>query len=328
MTASSDLLTIRRIGNGQCLPLAASDLGRHDLADGEYLWLDIAATPSQELLNHLEKELGLHEIALDNLFDNLHNPRLLEFPDHLLLGARVLDRFDEETVVMSLGIVIGKRFILTAHEQPLRLVKQVTDRILANASQVQEQGPDRLLYVMLDALVDDYYERLDWLSEAIDEIDDRATIAGNHQDRDLQRDILQAKRRLLALHRAVTPLRDALLGLRHSNRDLVTDANELYLRDVFEHVLQLQDSVETYREILSSTTELLMSSASNRMNEIMTFLTVFTTFFIPLNFITSYYGMNLMMPEIRFPLTYPIVIFLLCLSLALMFIWFRRKKWL
>lgn len=321
-------VTCWTIGSGACVEtvLDAVSIARQE--PGHFTWIDITASPDQDFLNQLEKLLGLHEIALDNLFDNLRNPRLLEFEDHLLLGTRTLAQTNDSLSISNLGIVLGKGFLLTAHDEPLLLIDQALRRVRANSNQVLTKGPDRLLYLILDTLVDDYYETLDQLSETIDDIDDRATLLAHNRDMGLQHAILDTKRQLLAIHRAVAPLRDALLNLRRTNRTLISESAELYLRDVFEHILQLLDTVETYRDILSSTTELIMSAASNRMNEIMTFLTVFTTFFIPINFLTSYYGMNLVMPEAQIAVTYPILIAIMAAMLAFMFVWFKRKKWL
>lgn len=321
-------ITCWMIGDGACTTTTIDALQPLRPERGHFVWIDITASPDQAVLNQLEQLLGLHEIALDNLFDNLRNPRLLEFDDHLLLGTRVLSEIDQELAISNLGLVLGKGFLLSAHEEVLPHLERILQRVRANNNQVLSKGPDRLLYLILDTLVDDYYETLDSLSEQIDDIDDRATELAHNKDIALQRDILATKRQLLAIHRAVAPLRDALLNLRRTNRPLISETAELYLRDIFEHVLQLLDTVETYREILSSTTELIMSAASNRMNEIMTFLTVFTTFFIPINFVTSYYGMNLIMPEARWAATYPAMIAFMAALLAFMFVWFKRKKWL
>lgn len=321
-------LAIWLIGAGNIQQTSLDALSVRSKDHNPFIWVDISGSPDQELLNGLEQRLGLHAIALDNLFDNLRNPRLLEFEDHLLLGTRVLTKADSEIEISNFGLVLGQGFLLTAHDEPMPWLEHVLQRIKANNNQVLSKGPDRLMHLLLDTLVDDYYEILDGLSEIIDDIDDRATELVHKTDIAVQRDILSTKRQLLAIHRAVAPLRDALLNLRRTNRVLISESSELYLRDVFEHILQLLDTVETYREILSSTTELIMSAASNRMNEIMTFLTVFTTFFIPINFITSYYGMNLIMPEARLAVTYPIMLALMAALVALMFVWFKRKKWL
>ncbi len=323
-------LSVWKIGHGQISELTVRPFSATPQEPDEFIWLDITGQPDESHLNQLEQQLGLHEIALDNLFDTLHNPRLLEFEDHLLLGARCLEPEDGELRLSSFGIVISKNFLITAHEEPLALFSRILARVQANNNQVLRYGTDRFLYLILDTLIDRYYEILDDLSDRIDAIDDRATLLTQNQkpDMQLQRDILASKRQLLTMHRATAPLRDALLSLRRSSRDLISETAELYLRDVFEHILQLLDTVENYRDVLSSTTELIMSAASNRMNEIMTFLTVFTTFFIPVNFVTSYYGMNLIMPETHLAITYPIVIALLAVMIAFMYVWFRRKHWL
>lgn len=302
----------------------------------QLLWLDLGVEPEPSDLTELQERFNIHPIAVRSLFDDVRHPRMLEFTDHVYIGAKVVvvdppeDRARDASGIhlTFLGAILSRTFIITAHREPLLLLDRTLERLLANANQVQTAGSGRLLYLILDSLVDDYFDTLDVLAEAIDDIDARATELTEKIDRHLQQDILGSKRQLLAMHKAISPLRDALLNLRRTDGGLIGEANELYLRDIFEHILQLLDTIETYREVLSNTTELIMSAASNRMNEIMTFLTVFTTFFIPINFIAGFYGMNLVMPENRLAVTYPIVIGVMLLLLLGMFIWFRRKKWL
>ncbi|MPN30307.1 Cobalt/magnesium transport protein CorA [bioreactor metagenome] len=143
--------------------------------------------------------------------------------------------------------------------------------------------------------------------------------------RDLRENL---KLRLLKLHKAIAPLRDALLNLRHTESPFISDHVSVYMRDAFENILQLLNMVETYREVLSTSSEMMMTVASNRMNETITFLTIISSFFIPLTFIVGFYGMNLRMPETQLSVTYPVVIALMAATVLLMFLWFRRKKWL
>ncbi len=308
----------------------------HNRRPGVPFWLDLQAEPDAAFKEMMQMRLGIHPIALKSLFDDVRHPRMLEFADHFYMGFKVVvagpgpDNAVESSGLhlTFLSLVLGPHFIITAHLEPLSLLDRTLERLKANANQVQSVGTGRLLYLLLDSLVDDYFDRLDELAEAIDDIDARATELTVKPDRQLQHDILDSKRQLLAMHQAIAPLRDALLNMRRTDGALIGEANELYLRDIFEHILQLLDTIETYREVLSNTTELIMSAASNRMNEIMTFLTVFTTFFIPLNFIAGFYGMNLIMPENRQAVTYPIVIVIMLLLILGMFLWFRRKKWL
>ena len=307
-----------------------------DRRPGQPFWLDLGVEPDAAFKELMQVRLGIHPIAIRSLFDDVRHPRLLEFTDHFYMGFKVVvleppqnRPHDSSGLHLTfLGLVLGPNFIVTAHLEPLALLNRTYERLQSNANQVRNIGTGRLLYLLLDSLVDDYFDTLDELAETIDDIDARATELTIKPDRQLQHDILDSKRQLLAMHKAISPLRDALLNMRRTDNALVGESNELYMRDVFEHILQLLDTIETYREVLSNTTELIMSAASNRMNEIMTFLTVFTTFFIPINFVAGFYGMNLIMPENQKAVTYPIVIGVMLLFILGMYIWFRHKKWL
>jgi magnesium transporter len=250
----------------------------------------------------------------------------MEYENHVFLNARAIHQVPGDgSELTELAAVLGQHYVLTAHRDPLGLIERTLERVQGNAGHVRELGPAHLFYLLLDGLVDDYFEWVDALSETVDDIDARA---GEPYDRHLSGDIAAGKRRVLTLHRAISPLRDALLNLRRTDHKFISDHTAVYIRDAFEHLLQLLETVETYREVLSSTTELMMSAASNRMNEVITALTLITSLFIPITFIAGFYGMNLMMPEFRSPIAYPIVIGVMVLTVAGMFIWFRRKKWL
>jgi magnesium transporter len=291
------------------------------------VWLDYTSRPAEPEIAELAGRLSIHPIALRNLFDEALRPRLQEFGSTVFLGARavVQDGDAGELLLAPISFFLGTGFLLTAHPQAVPIVERARSRLESNAGSAQAMGTDYLLYLLLDCLVDDYYSEVDQMAEAIDEIDSRA---GETYDKHLQADVLRSKRRLLVLHKAITPLRDILLNLRRTDQKIVSPHTEVYLRDIFEHILQLLDTIDTYREVLSNTTELAMAAASNRMNEVMTVLTVITSFFIPLNFIVGYFGMNLIMPEANRSVTYPIVIVIMVTTVLSMFYWFKRKKWL
>lgn len=295
--------------------------------DDTCIWLDFDARPDDSEIARLADRLSIHPIAVKNLFDESLHPRLQEFADQVYLGARAIvqDGADGEIDLSHLGFFMGSRFLVTSHTRPLSILARTRSRLESNAGDALAQGSDYLLYLILDSLVDDYYDEVDQMAEAIDEIDSRAS---DTYDKHLQHDVSTSKRRLLVLHKAITPLRDILLNLRRTDQQIIQDHTEAYLRDIFEHILQLLDTIDTYREVLSNTTELAMAAASNRMNEVITVLTVVTSFFIPLNFIAGYFGMNLLMPEMNKAITYPIVIVLMLATVAGMFFWLKKKKWL
>lgn len=289
-------------------------------------WIDLTDPLSESDQSLLSREFRIHPLTLGALFEGVQHPRLLEYENHVFLNARAMRRMtDDATELAGLAVVLGERYVLTAHRESLDLVERTLERVRSNAGHVRALGPDHLFYMLLDGLVDDYFDLVDALSEVVDDIDARA---GEQYDKHLFGDIMTAKRKILNLHRAITPLRDALLNLRRTDNKFISDHTAVYIRDAFEHLLQLLDTVETYRDVLSSTSELMMSAASNRMNEVMTALTLITSLFIPITFIAGFYGMNLMMPEFRSPFAYPVVILVMILTVIGMFVWFRRKKWL
>lgn len=306
-----------------------SDIGLTDIdwPQDSKIWLDFDGRPDDTEIARLAELLAIHPIAVRGLFDESRRPRLQEFTDQVYLGARAIVTREEtaDIELRHIGFFMGNGFLITAHFGALEIIDRGRKRLESNAGEVRGLGADHLLYLLLDCIVDDYYCAVDQMAEEIDDLDTRSD---QNYDRRLQHDILQSKRHLLVLHKAITPLRDVMLNLRRTDNPMVSPHTEIYLRDIFEHVLQLLDTVDTYREVLTNSTELAMAATNNRMNEVMTVLTVITTFFVPLNFIAGFYGMNLIMPENQVAMTYPIVIGIMVSIVISMFFWLKHKKWL
>jgi len=289
-------------------------------------WIDLTEPPVESDQAVLSGEFGIHPLTISSLFDGVQHPRLLEYENHVFLNARAIHQVPGDgSELTGLAVVLGKQYVLTAHRDPLDLLDRTLERVRNNAGHVRNLGSDHLFYMLLDGLVDDYFALVDAMSETIDDIDARA---GEQYEKRLYSDIMVIKRRVLIMHRAISPMRDALLNLRRTDSKFISDHTAIYIRDAFEHLLQLLETVDTYREVLSSTSELMMSAASNRMNEVITALTLITSLFIPITFIAGFYGMNLMMPEFKSQIAYPIVIGVMVATVIGMFVWFRRKKWL
>lgn len=398
------MATLCRYDEKTCDLETIEQIDDHPLDDSRQFWLDLDGEPTAATRAFLTKKLRLHPLAVEALFDENRQTRLMEFSDHLYLGSRPLElkhgpsldddpgsasnarsrrslnrrrksrrllrepppqtaarnrpdracpaiaadiqppttgaeyrvenRPDRRSpadatetptafVLRRLGIVLSDRFLITAHRVPLAAVDRLQVRLETDAAGIRKEMPDSLLYHLLDAVVDDYYEAVDQMSERIDDFDTRDGIS---YDSRLQRDILDNKRHLLILHKAIMPLRDTLLNLRRLDNPLIQEKTQPYMRDLFEHVLQLLDSIDNYRDVLTNTVELAMAATNNRLSEVMTVLTVVSTFFIPLNFIVGYFGMNLKMPEMAHPITYPIVIVVLIATVTFMYFWMRRRK--
>ncbi len=352
------MIRLIRIENGEVTIKTPDDLAALQPVAGVLTWIDIEDGDTRGAMNAMAGRFQIHPLAIASLDDPFDQPRLEEFSSHVMLNARVLTDAAsigaDDTVgtadgaadagkaggssdsagtgldaadaaLVRLVVLMGAHFIITVHAQPLKLIERTIDRMRSDTVHVERQQADFIFYLLLDSLGDSYFMLLDRISEEIDDIDARTT---ERYDKALQGEIIRAKRRLLKLHKAIAPLRDALLNLRHTESPFISDHVSVYMRDAFENILQLLNMVETYRDVLSTSSEMMMTVASNRMNETITFLTIISSFFIPLTFIVGFYGMNLRMPETQLSVTYPVVIALMAATVLLMFLWFRRKKWL
>ena len=298
-------------------------------SEGEgVLWLDFYGVLSASLISHLVTVWGLHALAIHAASDSSASTRLQEYSTHISLGLRVITGdTGSMTAAARISILMGQGFLMTFHEKEEPVLASVQERIADRLP--RSSGAAYLMYEMLDGLMEGYFEAIEGISELIDDLDARLTERDDAKSlARLQEEILGIKRRLLVLHRALTPLRDSLQSIRHTDGGLINDTDRAYLRHAADQVLSILDNIASDREILAGASEILMSAATKHMNEVMTFLTVFTAFFIPINFIAGFYGMNLIMPEFGMKGAYPVVIAVMATIVASMFLWFRRRGWL
>jgi magnesium transporter len=208
----------------------------------------------------------------------------------------------------------------------------VRDRIRKGGNKIRNTGPDYLAYALLDAFIDNYFPFLEQLGERLETLEDEVIL---RPDTQTITQIHRIKRDLLTMRRAVWPLRDALTSLIRESTPLITDDTRIYLRDCYDHTIRLIDLLETYREIATGLTDIYLSSMSNRLNEVMKVLTIFTAIFIPISFIAGVYGMNFNpnsspwnMPELNWKWGYPFALALMAAVAIVLLIYFRRKGWL
>jgi magnesium transporter len=237
--------------------------------------------------------------------------------------------YDEKTFEMNadqLSLVFGPNYVLSFQETPGDCFGAIRDRIRGGKGRIRKLGPDYLAYALIDAVVDNYFFVLEKLGEKIDGLEERLIAEPR---RDLLREIHALKRGMIDLRKSVWPLREVVGGLERLESPLVRKSTGVFLRDLYDHAVQVIDTVESFREILTSMLETYLSSVSNRMNEVMKVLTIIATIFIPITFLVGVYGMNFeFMPEIRWRWGYPAVWAAIVVSVVAMLAYFRRKKWL
>ena len=293
-------------------------------------WMDIQGLGSEEVLKQVGEIFKLHPLLLEDVVNVPQRAKIEDYHDHVMVLAhrvrpnREEDGFESEQV----SFVLGKQYLLTFQEADMTdRFDPVRDRIRTNQGKVCHRGADYLFYLLIDMLIDEYFPLLEDYEERIEALED--TIIHNPSG-ELMEEIYHIRRELLALRRLIWPLRHVMnVLLRDTTNTLVASDVRIYFRDCYDHIIQVLDIIEAYRELAASLMEVYMTSMSNKMNEVMKFLTVISTIFIPLTFIAGVYGMNFKhMPELDsrwgYWITWGIMLFIA--GGSLFFFW--RRGWL
>jgi magnesium transporter len=290
------------------------------------VWVDVTGFRDVDRLQRLGEQFGLHRLALEDLLNVQQRAKVEDFGEHEFLLLRMVDHTNQRDTE-QLGVFLGPGFVLTFQERPGDCFGLVRRRLADAGGQMRRRGSDYLAYALLDAVVDGYFPVVEGLDHRLDAIEERV-LAGNGGAA-IVRELHAVRRSLLELRRAVWPLREATSALvRGEDRHFAADVRP-YLRDVHDHVVQLLDLLEVCRELTASLLELHLSTANQRLNEVMKFLTVIATIFIPLTFIVGVYGMNFhWMPELEVWWAYPACLVMMAAIAAVMVWWFRRRRWL
>ena len=294
-------------------------------------WINVEGLGDAELVARLGREFGLHPLALEDVLNRHQRSKVEQYGDHLFIVARMLEGA-EKLETDQLAMFLGPRFVITFQHIVGDCFDPLRERIRQCRGVIRSSGPDYLAYALLDAVVDSYFPILETFGEQIETLED-AIIAMS--DRNLISRIHDIKEKLVALRRAVWPLRNALHVLVRDPNPLVRDDTRVYLRNCADHTYQIMDLVDTYRELTSDLMGLYHSALANRMNEVMQVLTVIATIFIPLTFIVGVYGMNFNtgisawnMPELNWPWGYPAVWLVMIAIAGGLLLLFQRKGWL
>lgn len=300
-------------------------------------WVDVCGLRDANVIKTIGERFQLHPLALEDSVNLHQRPKVELYGNSLFFVARTMpdhdsiangDSFDSHQVAFFLG----RGFVVTFREPQTKCIDGVGERLKAARGRIRESGADYLLYALIDVTVDSYFPVLEEHGERLDLLDE--VIAGNpHQDS--IRQIHDLRSQLLTIRRSVWPLREAINSLIRDSGDFIGDDTDLYLRDCYDHTVQIIDVIETDRELCSDLRDFYLTTISNRMNQVMKFLTVLSTLFIPLTFITGLYGMNfnpqasaMNMPELNWPWGYPTVLSIMATTTIGLLVYFRNKGWL
>jgi magnesium transporter len=302
-------------------------------------WVDVQGLGSENILKRIGEVFKLHPLLLEDIVNVPQRPKVEEYEAHLVIIARMVmvkehrhDLTEESFLSEQVSFVLGKDYLLTVQEEPEHdSFDPVRDRIRRNKGSIRKQKADYLAYALLDAIIDGFFPVLEAYGERIEDLEDE--VVTNPTPRTLEK-IYKIKRELLTLRRAIWPQRNAINTLIRDGSPLISDEVRIYLRDCYDHTIQVLDIVETYRELAGGLMEVYLSSISNRMNEVMKLLTVISSIFIPLTFIAGVYGMNfnpehspLNMPELNWYWGYPTVLMIMVAIAGVMITLFWWWGW-
>jgi magnesium transporter len=297
-------------------------------------WVDVKGLGNEDVLQRLGTVFKLHPLVLEDVVNVPQRPKVEEHADQLLLIARMVTLHDDREGFESeqVSFVLGPHYLLTVQEEPrYDCFGPIRERIRTCKGAIRRSGPDYLAYALLDSIIDGFFPVLEVYGEQLEELEDEVVASPTRQT--LQK-IHDLKRELLTLRRAIWPQRDAINSLIRDGSNLISEEVRIYLRDCYDHAIQVLDMVETYREVASSLMDVYLSSVGNKMNEIMKFLTVISAIFIPLTFIAGVYGMNFNpekspynMPELNWEWGYLLCLGLMATVAIASVIFFWRKGW-
>jgi magnesium transporter len=290
-------------------------------------WINIDGLHEVDVIQKLGDGFGLHPLVLEDIVNTGQRPKMEDFEDYLFLIIKMLTYDDEEGVVKAeqFSLVLGPHYVISFQEKVGDVFEPLRERLRKGKGRIRKGGPDYLLYALIDAIVDNYFVVLENIAEEIESLEDRIMI---DPTTDLLQTIHNLKRELIFLRKSVWPLREAVSALERGDSGLVQEKTAIYLRNVYDHTIQIVDTIETFRDMVSGMLDVYLSSVSNRMNEVMKVLTIIATIFIPITFLAGIYGMNFKnMPELEWAWGYPLLWCIILVVGLVMVLYFRRKKW-
>lgn len=292
-------------------------------------WINVNGLNNTTEIEQLGVHYGLHPLTLEDIVNTAHRPKLDEFDNYLFVILKMLHfKNDQELIYEQVSMVIGENYVLTFQEADGDVFDDLRERISSGKGRIRRLGPDYLMYAIMDAVVDHYLSVIDVFGDKIEDLEDRV-FAKDSDNNETVTSIQGLKREILKIRKSVLPLREVINSLDKIESSIIEEKTHDYLRDLYDHIVQVNESIEIYREMVWSLLDMNMMVISNKMNEVMKVLTIIATIFIPLTFIAGIYGMNFdHMPELHYRYGYFILLGLMVFIFLMMLIYFRKKKWL
>ena len=290
-------------------------------------WINVDGLGNQKIIGDLGKCFTIHPLILEDIFNTEQRPKMEDLDQYIYLNLKMLTyQSAEKTIkIEHISMVFGKNFLISFQEDIGDIFDPVRERIRKDG-RIRKFGPDYLAYGLIDSIVDNYFSVMENLEAQVEDLEEELVV--NPTQASLQK-INQLKKDMIFLRKSVWPLREMINNLERSESMLIQESTRIYLRDVYDHTIQVIDTLETFRDMVSGMIDIYLSGLSYKMNEIMKVLTLIATIFIPLTFVVGLYGMNFKnMPEIEWEFGYYSVLIVMVIMVVGMLTYFRRKKWI
>ncbi len=290
-------------------------------------WINIDGLRNTEVIEKIGKNFDIHPLILEDLNNTGQRPKMEDLEKYLYINLKMLQWLETEKDIKieHVSIIIGPNYLISFQEDVGDVFDPVRERI-RREGKIRKFGPDYLAYALIDDIVDNYFIVTEHLEEHVENLEEELVV--NATPESLKK-IDQLKKEMIFLRKSVWPLREVITSLERSESPLIKESTGIYIRDVYDHIIQVIDSLETLRDMVSGMIDIYLSGLSYKMNEIMKVLTLIATIFIPLTFIAGVYGMNFeYMPEVRSEFGYPAVWGVMIFIVLIMLFYFRKRRWI
>lgn len=291
-------------------------------------WYDLRGIHDEKWIEALGKTFEIHPLVLEGVADVHQRPKFQEFQkgNSVTLKAIAFDKETQEVTSEHITIYFRPGFVATFQESSTDLFASVRKRVQSASGRIRQRGSDYLTYALIDEIVDNYYVVLEEIEEVIESLEDR--LLGS-QDIENKGEIHDLKKQLLVLRKSIAPLREAIGRFSKSESAFIADSTRVFIRDLYDHTIEVMDSIENYRDMLVGLQDLFLSEVSFKMNQVIQVLTIVSAIFIPLTFLAGLYGMNFeYIPELHYRNGYFILLAVMAVMAVGLILFFKKKKWL
>ncbi|MBV7267697.1 magnesium/cobalt transporter CorA [Winogradskyella luteola] len=291
-------------------------------------WINVDGLKHTDKIANIGQQYSLHPLVLEDIVNTTQRPKIDEYEDYLFLVLKMLYYDEKENIIIEqVSMVLGKNYVLTFQESEGDVFGPIRDRLRFANGRIRGLKSDYLMYALIDAIVDNYFSIIEVLGNKIEDLETEL-FTGNARE-DVNIEVQQLKREILKVRRAIFPLREIITRVEKGEHPLIYKRTITYYRDIYDHLIQVSENIDIYREMIWSLMDMYMTTISNKMNEVMKVLTIMSSIFIPLTFLAGIYGMNFKyIPELEYRYGYFVLLGVMFILFIGLLFYFKRKKWL